>query len=132
MNQAQRVVYGPIADEHLRQPRNLGALPGADGVGTVERVDTDTLLTIAVALATGPGGQRSVHEARFRAFGCGGCIVTGSIVTELVTGRPLEAARQLDTEAIHRALADGLPPEQRYCADLAVEALHHALDAATA
>jgi nitrogen fixation NifU-like protein len=120
-------IYGPIADDHLRQPRNLGMLPGADGVGTVEERATDTLLTISLALATVPGGQRVVRAARFRAFGCGGCIVTGSIVTELVAGPTVDAAQRIDAAAITTALADGLPPEQRYCADLAAEALRLAL-----
>jgi nitrogen fixation NifU-like protein len=128
----QATLYGPIADDHLRQPRNLGALPGADGVGTVEARATDTLLTVALALATAPDGRRIVQAARFRAFGCGGCIVAGSILTVLVTGLPLDQARQLDAAAINDALADGLPPEQRYCADLAAEALRLALAHATA
>jgi len=125
-------LYGPIADDHLRQPRNLGALPGADGVGTVEARATDTLLTLSLALATDQDGRRVVQTARFRAFGCGGCIVAGSILTVMVTGLPLDQARRLTADAIHDALADGLPTEQRYCAELAAEALRLALAAATA
>jgi len=117
-----------VADDHLRQPRNLGRLVGADGVGTVEQRATDTLLTVAVALATGPDGKRAVREARFRAFGCGGCIITGSIATVLATGLTVEAAQEIDADAVLRALDDGLPDTQRYCADLAVEALRRALN----
>lgn len=123
-------MYGPVAAEHLKSPRNLGRLPDADGVGQVDDLASETYLTIAIKLGRRPDGQPCVAEARFRAFGCGGCIVTGSIVTELATGRALDAALSLDGAAINRALADGLPPEQRYCADLAARALNEALRAA--
>lgn len=132
MQQRPASVFGPLADDHLRQPRNLGKLARPDGVGTVEEPASDTILTVSVALAVGPDGRRLVEAARFRALGCGGCIVAGSVLTELATGASLDAAGRLDAAAIHRALADGLPPEQRYCADLAIEAFRRALGAATA
>lgn len=120
-------VYGALAAEHLRNPRNLGKLTDADGVGQVERLDTDTLLIIYLKLDP---GRQTIQETQFRAFGCGGCIVTGSVLTELVRGRSLAEAHALDGVAIIRAVEDGLPAEQRYCADLAVEALQKAIEAA--
>jgi nitrogen fixation NifU-like protein len=123
-------VYGPVAAEHLKRPRNLGKLADADGVGTVDDPGSETLLTIYLKLATRPDGRRIVEAAQFRAFGCGGCIVTGSIATELAIGRPVDELPSLDGAAINRALDDGLPPEQRYCAELAARALHLAAQAA--
>lgn len=123
-------MYGPIAADHLKAPRNLGKLDDADGVGQVDDVASDTFLTVYVRLRRRPDGSPLVDTARFRALGCGGCIVTGSVVTELATGRSLNEALTLDAAAINRALDDGLPADQRYCAELAAQALHEALRAA--
>ena len=126
------VSYGPIVAEHVNNPRNLGKIDNADGVGTVDDPSTDTLITLYLKLAAGPDNRPLVAEARFRALGCSGCIATGSIATELAMGRSLDDALALGAAAINAALGDGLPPEQRYCADLAAQALHQALEAATA
>ena len=123
-------MYGPTAEDHLKRPRNLGRLEAADGVGQVEDAATDTLLTIYVQLAGTPDGGRVVSKARFRAFGCGGCIITGSVITELARGRLVQEAASIEAATIHRALGDGLPAEQRYCADLAVRALRLAITSA--
>jgi nitrogen fixation NifU-like protein len=125
------VSYGPIVAEHVNNPRNLGKIDNADGVGTVDDPSTDTLITLYLKLAPGPDDRPIVAEARFRALGCSGCIATGSIATELVTGRPLGEALAVDAVAINQALENGLLPEQRYCADLAATALRRAAEAAT-
>jgi nitrogen fixation NifU-like protein len=126
-----RGVYGAIAENHLRAPRNLGKLDGADGVGTVEDDDSQTMVTVYVKLNERSGGEPTIAEARFRAFGCGGCIITGSIATVLATGRLVSEAAVLDGAAIERALDDGLPADQRYCAELAARALRLACQSAT-
>lgn len=115
--------YGAVAAEHLKSPRNLGKLADADGVGLVDETSTDTVIAVYLKLGQDAAGQRIVAEARFRAFGCGGCIITGSAATELARGVPLEDVSAIDADAILRALEDGLPPEQVYCADLAARAL---------
>jgi nitrogen fixation protein NifU and related proteins len=117
-------VYGTIANDHLKTPRNLGKLADADGVGTVEDAASDTLLTIYLRLRRDASGQQIVDEVRFRAFGCGGCIITGSIATELAAGLPLDQLGRVDGAAINGALENGLPDDQRYCAELAAQALH--------
>lgn len=123
-------MYGPVAADHLKTPRNLGKLADADGVGTVDDPDSETLLTIYLKIVAPQAGRQVVEAARFRAFGCGGCIITGSIATELAIGKPLDALTAIDGAAINRALEDGLPPEQRYCAELAARALRMAAQAA--
>ena len=117
-------MYGAVAADHLKHPRNLGKPAEADGVGQVDEPSRDTLVTVYLKLGPGPAGRRVLAEARFRAFGCGGCIIAGSVVTELARGRSLDDLFQIDGAAILSALEDGLPPEQRYCADLAARALH--------
>jgi len=116
-------VYGAVAAEHLKSPRNLGKLADADGIGLVDEVNTDTLIAVYLKLGQDSDGRPVVAEIRFRAFGCGGCIITGSAATELARGLPLDAVADIDATAINRAIEDGLPPEQRYCADLAARAL---------
>jgi nitrogen fixation NifU-like protein len=122
--------YGPLVADHIGQPRNLGKLDDADGIGQVDDADTETLLTIYLKLGARPDGQPVIAQARFRALGCSGCIATGSITTELASGRTPDEALAVDGAAICRALDDGLPGEQRYCADLAAEALHRAVRSA--
>ena len=115
--------YGAVAAEHLKSPRNLGKLADADGVGLVDETSTDTVIAVYLKLGQDAAGRRIVAEARFRAFGCGGCIITGSAATELAHGLVLEDVAAVDAGAILRAVEDGLPPEQVYCADLAARAL---------
>lgn len=117
-------MYGTVAAEHLKAPRNLGKLADADGVGTVDDPGSETLLTIYLRLRERPDGQPVVDAAQFRAFGCGGCIITGSIATELAIGLSVAELPKVDSAAINQALEEGLPPEQRYCAELAARALH--------
>ncbi len=123
-------MYGAVAAEHLKSPRNLGKLVDAHSVGTVDDPDSETFLTIYLRLREESDGRWVVEAAQFRAFGCGGCIITGSMATELAIGRSLDELAVLDGAAINRALDDGLPPEQRYCAELAARALHLAGEAA--
>ena len=117
-------MYGAVASEHLKHPRNLGKLDDAHGVATVEDPDSETLLTVYLRLGEDPDGLRIVAEVRFRAFGCGGCIITGSVATDLAVGVPVDDVSSINAAAINHALEDGLPPEQRYCAELAARALH--------
>jgi nitrogen fixation NifU-like protein len=121
------VNYGPVVADHVANPRNLGKLDDADGVGHVDDAATETLLTVYLRLEAGQPGRLVVAEARFRAFGCSGCIATGSVATELAMGRTPDEILAVDGAAISRALDDGLPAEQRYCADLAATALHRAV-----
>ena len=122
-------MYGPIVDDHVRNPRNLGRLEQPDGVGQVDDAATDTFLTITVRVERSADGV-TVAEARFRALGCSACIATGSMATELARGRTVDEALMIDAAAIMAALEQGIPDDQRYCADLAARALRQALERA--
>jgi nitrogen fixation NifU-like protein len=117
------VQYGTVAADHLKRPRNLGKLADADGVGLVDETSTDTVIAVYVKVGQDAAGRKTVADVTFRAFGCGGCIITGSAATELARGLALEDVPSVDATAILRAVEDGLPPEQRYCAELAARAL---------
>ncbi|MGE3267202.1 MAG: iron-sulfur cluster assembly scaffold protein [Chloroflexota bacterium] len=125
-------VYGAVAADHLERPRNLGQLDAPGGVGRIEEAARDTQVTIYVRVLESASGEQVVCAARFRAFGCGGCIITGSMVTELVLGRSIAEAATIDEAAVLHALDHGLPPDQQYCAELAVRALRLAISDATA
>ena len=116
-------MYGAVAAEHLKNPRNLGKVADADGVGLVDEPNTDTMMAMYLKVGQDSDGRQVVAEVRFRAFGCGGCIITGSAATDLARGLALDDVASVDAAAILRAIDDGLPPEQRYCADLAARAL---------
>src|SRR5687767_7753379 len=103
-------MYNPTVVEHFSHPRNVGRIVDADGVGRVDDRPTDNLVTIYLKLA----GPRVV-AARFRTLGCSACIAASSVATELLTGRLLAAALELDAAQILAALGD-LPPEKRHCA----------------
>ena len=124
-------MYGPIVTDHFRNPRNLGRLDQPDGVGQVDDAGTDTFMTVNVKLDRSAAGRVAVAEATFRAFGCSACIATGSVATELARGRTVEEALAINAATIMEALEQGIPDDQRYCADLAARALHQALAAAT-
>ena len=117
-------VYGAVAADHLKRPRNLGKLDNADGVGLIDETSSDTVIAMYVKLAEGTDGRRVIADVRFRAFGCGGCIITGSAATDLARGLALDDVASVDAAAILHAIEDGLPEEQRYCAELAARALH--------
>lgn len=115
-------VYTDTVIEHATNPRNVGVLEAADGVGADGNPVYGNLVRIYLRLEAG-----RVQAARFKAFGCSATIAAASVTTELATGATLLAARALDAAAIERALG-GLSAEKRYCAAVAAGALHRALE----
>ena len=118
------VRYSATATDHFRNPRNLGRLDEADGVGTAR--DAENLVTIAVRVRAG-----RIAEARFRALACNACVAAASVATTLLPGLSLSEAAALRGEQLVAAL-DGLPPEKRHCAELVAEAARRAAAAAQA
>lgn len=117
----QGQLYTPIVVDHFTNPRNVGKLDDADGIGRVDDPATDNLIMLYLKL----DGDR-VTQARFRTLGCSSCIAASSLVTELVRDQPLAVARSLGGPALLDALG-GLPPDQAYCADLVARALAEAV-----
>ena len=108
--------------EHLLNPRNVGDLPNADGVGEVGAVSCGDVLRIGIRVRDG-----RITEARFRTFGCGTAIACSSVTTELLVGRTIEEALKFSNEEVSRALG-GLPPAKAHCPVLAEEAVKAALE----
>jgi nitrogen fixation NifU-like protein len=118
----EQTVYSDVVVEHATNPRNVGVLEDADGVGADGNPVYGNLVRIYIRLAEG-----HVGVARFKALGCSATIAAASMATELATGASVATARALDAATIERALG-GLPPEKRHCAGVAAGALQRALD----
>ena len=107
---------------HFLNPRNVGDLPDADGVGEVGAVSCGDVMRISIKVRDG-----KIAEARFRTFGCGTAIAASSVATELIKGRSLDEALKLSNEEVSVALG-GLPAAKSHCPVLAEEAVKAAVE----
>ncbi len=112
----------PLVLDHFLNPRNVGDLPDADGVGEVGAVACGDVMRISVRVR-----EERIAEARFRTFGCGTAIATSSMATELIKGRTVQEALQFSNEEVSAALG-GLPPAKSHCPVLAEEAVRAAVE----
>jgi nitrogen fixation NifU-like protein len=108
--------------DHFLRARNVGDLPGADGVGEVGAVECGDVVRISIRVRDG-----RIAEARFRAYGCGTSIACASAATELLRGKTIEEAQQLSNEQVAKALG-GLPTAKAHCPVLAEEAVKAAVE----
>ena len=115
-------LYSEKLIKHFRNPRNVGLIKNADGIGYVG----DPSWGIEMELYIRVKGDIIV-DARFKTFGCGASIAVSSIVTELLKGKSLEEASHISDDAIAEAL-DGLPPPKKHCAVLGQELIESAIE----
>jgi nitrogen fixation NifU-like protein len=113
--------------EALRNPQNLGELPGADAVGTVGNSDCGEMLRLWVKFKE-QNGRKVIDRATFQSFGCETAIAVASLATELIRGKTPEEALALKTEELAGELGP-LPPMKIHCAQLVEGALRSALEA---
>jgi nitrogen fixation protein NifU and related proteins len=113
--------------EALRNPQNLGELPGADAVGTVGNSDCGEMLRLWVKFKE-QNGRKVIDRATFQSFGCETAIAVASLATELIRGKTAEEALALKTEELAGELGP-LPPMKIHCAQLVEGALRSALEA---
>jgi nitrogen fixation NifU-like protein len=114
-------VYSDKVMEHFRDPRNVGYIEDADGVGKVGNPVCGDIMELTIKVHDGV-----ITDAMFRTFGCGAAIATSSIVTELVKGKTIEEALEISNKAVIEALG-GLPPVKMHCSVLAEQALKSAI-----
>ncbi|MBA3051500.1 MAG: Fe-S cluster assembly scaffold protein NifU [Candidatus Omnitrophota bacterium] len=114
--------YSDKVMEHFRNPRNVGEIKDADGVGKVGNPVCGDIMNLYIKVRDGV-----IVDAKFKTFGCGAAIATSSITTELVKGKTIEDALKLSNQAVTEALG-GLPAVKRHCSVLAEEALKSAID----
>jgi len=115
-------MYSEKVMDHFTNPRNVGEIPDADGVGVEGNPVCGDIMKLWIKVENG-----RIVDAKFKTFGCGAAIATSSIITEMVIGKTLEEARQISNKAVADAL-DGLPPVKMHCSNLAADALRKAID----
>ena len=115
-------MYSEKVMDHFTNPRNVGEIPDADGVGVEGNPVCGDIMKLWIKVQDG-----RIVDARFKTFGCGAAIATSSIITEMVKGKTLEEAKQISNQAVADAL-DGLPPVKMHCSNLAADALGKAID----
>ncbi len=114
--------YSDKVMDHFMNPRNMGEIENADGVGTVGNPTCGDVMRLYIKVKDG-----KIVDAKFKTFGCGAAIATSSMTTELIKGKPIKEALKLSNEAVVEAL-DGLPPVKMHCSVLAEDALKAAIE----
>ena len=107
--------------DHFRNPRNVGVIENADGVGEVGNPVCGDIMKIYLKI-----DNNFITDVKFETFGCGSAIASSSMATEMIKGKPLSEALQLTNKAVTEAL-DGLPPHKLHCSVLAEEAIKKAV-----
>jgi nitrogen fixation NifU-like protein len=115
-------MYTEKVMEHFKNPRNVGEIPDADGVGTVGNPVCGDLMTIYIKVK-----DNRLTDIKFKTFGCGSAIATSSMITELAKGKTLEEAMKITRANVADSLG-GLPPVKMHCSNLAADALHAAIE----
>jgi nitrogen fixation NifU-like protein len=115
-------MYSTKVMDHFKNPRNMGEIPDADGVGTVGNPVCGDLMTIYIKVK-----DNRLEDIKFKTFGCGAAIATSSMVTELARGKTLEEGMKLSRKDVAESLG-GLPPIKMHCSNLAADGLHAAIE----
>ena len=114
--------YSEKVMDHFRNPRNVGDMPDADGIGHVGNPVCGDIMELYIKVR-----DNVIVDAKFKTFGCGAAIATSSMVTELVKGKTVDGALKISNRAVAEALG-GLPPIKMHCSLLAEQALKSAID----
>lgn len=115
-------MYSDKVMDHFANPRNVGEIDNADGVGQVGNPVCGDVMKLTIKIDEG-----RISDAKFKTFGCGAAVATSSMVTELVKGKTIDEALRISNAAVAEAL-DGLPAQKMHCSNLAADALHLAVD----
>ena len=114
-------LYSETVMDHFRNPRNVGVIEDADGVGEVGNAKCGDIMKMYLKI-----DGENISDVKFETFGCGSAIASSSMATELIKGKPVSEALQLTNKAVAEAL-DGLPAHKLHCSVLAEEAIKAAL-----
>jgi nitrogen fixation NifU-like protein len=115
-------LYNQTVMDHFMNPRNMGDVKDADGIGEVGAAACGDIMKISLKIKDG-----KIEDARFKTFGCGSAIASSSMATELIKGRTIDEAMNFSNQEVVDALG-GLPPVKIHCSVLAEEALKAALE----
>jgi nitrogen fixation NifU-like protein len=115
-------MYTEKVMDHFTNPRNVGEIADADGIGEVGNAKCGDIMRIYLKV----DDSDVITDVKFKTFGCGAAIATSSMVTEMVKGKKLSEALEISNQAVAEALG-GLPPVKMHCSNLAADALHQAI-----
>ncbi len=115
-------MYSKEVMDHFMNPRNVGEMPDADGVGTEGNPVCGDMMKLFIKVK-----DNRIEEAKFQTFGCGAAIAVSSMITEMIKGKTLEEAMAISKEQVASALG-GLPPQKMHCSNLGADALRKAID----
>jgi len=115
-------MYSEKVMDHFMNPRNVGEIPDADGVGMEGNPTCGDAMQIFIKVK-----DDRIVDAKFRTFGCGASIAVSSMITEMVKGKTLDEALAISKEAVAQELG-GLPPQKMHCSNLGADALRKAIE----
>ena len=116
------MIYSDKVMEHFENPRNVGVIEDASGVGTVGNPACGDIMKLYIKVI-----DEKIEDVKFKTFGCGAAVATSSMVTELVKGKTIEEALLITNKTVIEAL-DGLPKNKMHCSVLAEDALKAAIE----
>lgn len=119
--------YSDKVLEHFKNPRNVGEIENADGVGRVGNPVCGDLMWIYLKIAKNEKDEEVIEDIKFKTFGCGSAVSTSSMITEMAKGMALDEAYKITRQNVADEL-DGLPPIKMHCSNLAADALKAAID----
>ncbi|MCI6409168.1 MAG: Fe-S cluster assembly scaffold protein NifU [Lachnospiraceae bacterium] len=116
-------LYSEKVMDHFRNPRNVGVIEDANGVGEVGNAVCGDIMKIYLKI----NSDEVIEDVKFETFGCGSAIASSSMATQMIKGKPVSEALKLTNQAVTEAL-DGLPPHKIHCSVLAEEAIKKAVN----
>ena len=116
-------MYTELVMDHFSNPRNVGEVEDADGVGQVGNPVCGDVMRMSIKV----DGEDHITDIKFKTFGCGAAVATSSMVTEMVMGKSLAEAAEISNRTVAEALG-GLPPQKMHCSNLAADAVHLAIE----
>ncbi|NMA60299.1 MAG: Fe-S cluster assembly scaffold protein NifU [Firmicutes bacterium] len=115
-------MYSDKVMDHFTNPRNVGEIANADGVGEVGNARCGDIMKIWIKVEDG-----IIQDVKFKTFGCGAAIATSSVITEMAIGKTLDEAEEITNKSVAEEL-EGLPPLKMHCSNLAADALRAAIE----
>jgi nitrogen fixation NifU-like protein len=115
-------MYSEKVIDHFTNPRNVGEIENANGVGQVGNAKCGDIMKITLDIE-----DNIIKDVKFKTFGCGAAVATSSMVTEMVKGKSIDEAMDITNATVAEALG-GLPPIKMHCSNLAADAVHAAIE----
>ncbi|MEO0091825.1 MAG: Fe-S cluster assembly scaffold protein NifU [candidate division WOR-3 bacterium] len=115
-------MYSEKVMDHFRNPRNVGEIPDADGIGEIGNPVCGDMMTFYIKVK-----DNRLVDVKFKTFGCGAAIAVSSMVSEMAKGKTIEEALKITNELVAQELG-GLPPNKMHCSNLGADALHKAIE----